>query len=94
MKKNEALAVFEGEYTRLYETLYETHRSEKALSNQCIKLKVNCPLEVKSSPSDRLVPSRDDMTSLWNVPTVYYRRGPIKHLSRTSCWRRRTTCEG
>jgi len=50
MRKNEALAVFENEYTRLYETLYETHRSEKALSNQCTKLKVNRPIARKILP--------------------------------------------
>lgn len=41
MKANEALAPFEAEYARLYESLYKAHRNEKELSEQCISLKVN-----------------------------------------------------
>ncbi|XP_018316721.1 cilia- and flagella-associated protein 58 [Mycetomoellerius zeteki] len=39
MSANEALAPFETEYTRLYESLYKAHRNEKELSEQCILLK-------------------------------------------------------
>lgn len=41
MKTNEALAPFEAEYTRLYESLYTAHRNEKELSEQCLSLRVN-----------------------------------------------------
>ncbi|KAL6434920.1 hypothetical protein ACFW04_005231 [Cataglyphis niger] len=39
MKANEALAPFEAEYVRLYESLYKAHRNEKELSEQCLSLK-------------------------------------------------------
>ncbi|KYM94520.1 hypothetical protein ALC62_14963 [Cyphomyrmex costatus] len=39
MSANEALAPFETEYTRLYESLYKAHRNEKELSEQCMLLK-------------------------------------------------------
>ncbi|XP_072750545.1 uncharacterized protein [Anoplolepis gracilipes] len=39
MKANEALAPFEAEYTRLYESLYKAHRNEKELSEQCLSLR-------------------------------------------------------
>ncbi|XP_015520756.2 cilia- and flagella-associated protein 58-like [Neodiprion lecontei] len=35
MKKNSALAAFETEYTRLFDSLYTTHRNEKRLENEC-----------------------------------------------------------
>ncbi|EFN63810.1 Coiled-coil domain-containing protein 147 [Camponotus floridanus] len=39
MKTNEALAPFEAEYARLYESLYTAHRNEKELSEQCLSLR-------------------------------------------------------
>ncbi|KAK2585378.1 hypothetical protein KPH14_010053 [Odynerus spinipes] len=39
MKTNEALAAFEGEYTRLYESLYKSHKNEKELTVECASLK-------------------------------------------------------
>ncbi|EFN88290.1 Coiled-coil domain-containing protein 147 [Harpegnathos saltator] len=39
MKTNEALAAYESEYARLYESLYQAHRNEKELSEQCTSLK-------------------------------------------------------
>ncbi|XP_014470458.1 PREDICTED: cilia- and flagella-associated protein 58-like [Dinoponera quadriceps] len=39
MKTNEALAAYESEYARLYESLYKAHRNEKELSEQCTSLK-------------------------------------------------------
>ena len=40
MKKNEALAVYEAEYTRLFESLYKTHRNEDELIEKCRLLEV------------------------------------------------------
>ncbi|KMQ95066.1 putative coiled-coil domain-containing protein 147 [Lasius niger] len=39
MKANEALAPFEAEYARLYESLYKAHTNEKELSEQCLSLR-------------------------------------------------------
>lgn len=50
MKTNEALAAYESEYVRLYESLYKAHRIEKELSEQCTSLKVNI--------RDKMQPSR------------------------------------
>lgn len=47
MKTNEALASFESEYARLYESLYKAHRNEKELSEQCISLKVNISFRIR-----------------------------------------------
>ena len=41
MKSNEALAAYETEYTRLFESLYETHRNEQELMEKCRNLQVN-----------------------------------------------------
>ena len=40
MKTNEALAPFINEYTKLYESLYEAHRSEKDLMEKYNALRV------------------------------------------------------
>ncbi|KAG7201001.1 hypothetical protein KM043_003356 [Ampulex compressa] len=39
MRSNEALAAFEAEYTRLYESLYGAHKTEQRLSEKCALLK-------------------------------------------------------
>ena len=39
MKSNEALAVFEAEYTRLFESLYKAQRYEEELTEKCRLLK-------------------------------------------------------
>lgn len=40
MKSNETLAPFLTEYTRLFESLYRTHKMEKELSEKCELLQV------------------------------------------------------
>lgn len=50
MSANEALAPFETEYTRLYESLYKAHRNEKELLEQCMLLKVKLKC-VKRKPN-------------------------------------------
>lgn len=40
MKSNEALATYEAEYTRLFESLYKAHRLEEELTEKCRLLKV------------------------------------------------------
>lgn len=47
MNSNEALALFKAEYTRLYESLYKTHRNEKELLEQCTLLKVKLHCNMK-----------------------------------------------
>ncbi|XP_070530909.1 cilia- and flagella-associated protein 58 isoform X2 [Cardiocondyla obscurior] len=39
MNSNEALAPFEAEYTKLYESLYKAHKNEKEILGQCALLK-------------------------------------------------------
>lgn len=41
MKNNEALAVYEAEYTRLFESLYKAQRLEEELTEKCKLLKVS-----------------------------------------------------
>jgi len=74
MKKNEALSIFEDEYNRLYETLYETHRNEKALSSQCTKLKVNRELSDRDASPFRLprfLVQRDESASRLFLTAAY-----------------------
>lgn len=40
MKNNEALAPYEEEYTRLFESLYKAHRNENELTEKCKLLQV------------------------------------------------------
>lgn len=54
MKTNEALAAYESEYARLYESLYKAHRNEKELSEQCASLKVNIKATMHPSRNKEL----------------------------------------
>lgn len=41
MKTNDALAAFETDYKRLFESLYKSHKNEKELTEKCNSLTVS-----------------------------------------------------
>ncbi|KYN34039.1 hypothetical protein ALC56_11635, partial [Trachymyrmex septentrionalis] len=83
MSANEALAPFETEYTRLYESLYKAHRNEKELSEQCMLLKneivdnthkINELKEVVEAYQDDIAQLKQEVTKMTKLADAAHAR--------------------